>query len=52
MDVHNELVWLEESDGGEHPGEDLGGLSDHLNVTDNADGSRVSRRGGLKGRRR
>ena len=58
MDEDDELVWLEESDGGEHPDdlveeEDLGDLlSDNLNVTNTLGGSRLSRRGGLKGRRR
>ena len=51
----DELLWLEESDVGEHSEEkDLGGHSaDPLDaVTDTGDGSHDSSRGELKGRRR
>ena len=53
MDKHDELMWLE-SDGGQHS--DIlykqENLSDHPNVTDTVGRRHVSRRGGLKGRRR
>ena len=53
MDEHDELMWLE-SDGGQHS--DIlykqENLSDHPNVTDTVGRRHVSRRGGLKGRRR
>ena len=49
----DELLWLE-SDGGQHSDilHEQEHLSDHPNVTDTVGRRHVSRRGGLKGRRR